>query len=40
MTFYPEIDGVESLERRVRFEADIVGDLAARAPVGRMPGSI
>ena len=33
MTFYPEIDGVQSLERRVRFEADIVGDLAARPPV-------
>ena len=28
VSFYPEIDGLEALERRVEFEAEIVGDLA------------
>lgn len=32
IAFYPEIDGVVSLERRIALEASIVGDLAAKAP--------
>ncbi len=32
VAFYPEIDGREALERRMRGEAEIVGDLAAKAP--------
>lgn len=33
VTFYPEIDDVETLERRIAAEAAMVGDLAAQAPV-------
>jgi hypothetical protein len=33
VTFYPEIDGLEALERRITFEAAVIGDLAAQAPV-------
>jgi hypothetical protein len=30
--FYPDIDGTDSLERRIEFEAAIVGDLAMKKP--------
>jgi len=33
VTFYPEIDGVEALERRIAFESDVLGDLAAKTPL-------